>query len=109
MLLIIVVVYLVSEDCLLLIRVVMAVVILILCDGQVGVWIVVFFIASFAHQIILCAIIPIMVGVFITIVRMVFLTITDIEVKMLLEVAEIGFPALLLVLLFILQIEAGVG
>ena len=50
-----------------------------------------------------------MVGVFITIVRMVFLTITDIEVKMLLEVAEIGFPALLLVLLFILQIEAGVG
>ena len=50
-----------------------------------------------------------MVGVFITIVKMVFLIITDIEVKMLLEVAEIGFSALLLVLLFILQIEAGVG
>ena len=88
-LLVIIVVNVVSEDCLLLIRVVMAVIVLILSDVRVNFWVVALLVASLAHEIILSIVVAVVVRVFAFIARI--------------------MSGILLVLLFLLlQVELGV-
>ena len=88
-LLVIIVVNVVSEDCLLLIRVVMAVIVLILSDVRVNFWVVALLVASLAHEIILSIVVAVVVSVFTLIARI--------------------MSGILLVLLFLLlQVELGV-
>lgn len=68
-LLVIIVVNVVSEDCLLLIRVVMAVIVLILSDVRVNFWVVALLVASLAHEIILSIVVAVVVSVFAFIAR----------------------------------------
>ena len=68
-LLVIIVVNVVSEDCLLLIRVVMAVIVLILSDVRVNFWVVALLVASLAHEIILSIVVAVVVSVFTLIAR----------------------------------------
>ena len=88
-LLIVIVVNVVSEDCLLLIRVVMAVIVLILSDVRVNFWAVALLVASLAHEIILSIVVAVVVSVLTLIARI--------------------MSGILLVLLFLLlQVELGV-
>ena len=88
-LLVIIMVNVVGKDCLLLIWIMMAIIVLILSDVRVNFWAVALLVASLAHEIILSIVVAVVVSVFTFIARI--------------------MSRILLVLLFLLlQVELGV-